>query len=112
MMDGSNLYRNGFHPARQNLEKAGDRFAHPLRRCDVDHVRYYFTDFGVSTHFKDDTSERLVVGTLAQDRTVPELSETVPYDPFAVDVYTLGNVFKTNFMAVSVTYPRCQWTKF
>ncbi|KAJ7051204.1 hypothetical protein C8F01DRAFT_1263228 [Mycena amicta] len=32
--------------------------------------------------------------TDAPDDTVPELSETVPYNPFKVDIYQLGNVFK------------------
>ena len=106
MMDGNNLYPKGFHPYKQHLDQSGTKLVFPLRRCDAGRVTYYFTDFGISTHFKDDTSERMVVGTLAQDESVPELSETVPYDPFAVDVYTLGNVFKTKVLPVSVFLTR------
>jgi len=33
------------------------------------------------------------IGTLGQDKTVPELSDDIPYDPFKVDIYQLGHVF-------------------
>ncbi|KAJ7674392.1 hypothetical protein B0H17DRAFT_1241192, partial [Mycena rosella] len=34
-----------------------------------------------------------VLGVFGQDKTVPELSDIVPYNPFKVDIYQLGNVF-------------------
>ncbi|KAJ7743881.1 hypothetical protein B0H16DRAFT_1322440, partial [Mycena metata] len=34
-----------------------------------------------------------VVGVFGQDKTVPELSKTIPYNLFKVDIYQLGNVF-------------------
>ncbi|KAL5513541.1 hypothetical protein ACEPAH_3940 [Sanghuangporus vaninii] len=70
----------------------------PRTRRDVGFVKYYFTDFGLSSYFDDPKFLRLVVGNRAQDTDVPELSNFIPYDPFPVDVFTLGNVFKRNFL--------------
>ncbi|KAL7282053.1 hypothetical protein ACG7TL_003520 [Trametes sanguinea] len=58
-------------------------------------VHYYFIDFGISTWFKSmDDSPRLVVGTDGLDQEPPELSKTVPYDPFKLDVFLIGNVIR------------------
>ncbi|KAL5531081.1 hypothetical protein ACEPAG_3957 [Sanghuangporus baumii] len=101
MMEGRSLYgKDGFHPSDQDVT-AGDItvFACPRTRRDVGFVKYYFTDFGLSSYFDDpETLLRLVIGNRAQDIDVPELSIIVPYDPFPVDVFTLGNVFKRNFL--------------
>ena len=101
-MDGDLLYPRGFHPVAQGrLPNTGD-FAPQISRCKRA-VKYYFIDFETSVKFpSDDTSPRLVVGSLGRDRDVPELSDTVPYDPFKVDIFTVGNIFKTVFLEVSV----------
>ncbi|THG96474.1 hypothetical protein EW026_g5361 [Hermanssonia centrifuga] len=39
-------------------------------------------------------SPKLVVGGYGRDQDVPELSFDVPYDPFKVDIFILGNMFK------------------
>ncbi|EJD48805.1 hypothetical protein AURDEDRAFT_85622 [Auricularia subglabra TFB-10046 SS5] len=54
--------------------------------------RYYFIDFGVSSRFEG-PGPYLVTGVVCRDPTAPELSETVPYDPFTLDIYLLGNHF-------------------
>lgn len=74
--------------------------AKPKKRSDVGTVAYYITDFGESSHFEDMTTPHLVTGDFAQDKDVPELSEEIPYDPFPVDVFTLGMVYKRNFLNV------------
>ncbi|KAJ7743785.1 kinase-like domain-containing protein [Mycena metata] len=62
-------------------------------RSSVGPVNYYIIDFGLSTEFYDILPEDAQdVGKYGQDKTVPELSETVAYNPFKVDVYQLGNV--------------------
>ena len=102
MMEGRGLYgKEGFHPSDQDLT-AGDVtvFAKPRTRKDIGFVRYYITDFGLSVHFSDSDRPRLVTGNRHQDITVPELSSSIPYDPFPVDVFSLGNVFKRNFLDV------------
>jgi len=98
MMDGTPLYPDGFHPGVQDLIPSAMDNAKHLRRCEVDGVKYYVTDFGLSTHFTKADQSRLVTGATIQDHDVPELSHFIPYDPFLVDVFTLGNIFKKEFM--------------
>ncbi|KAH8111750.1 kinase-like domain-containing protein [Phellopilus nigrolimitatus] len=101
MMDGRPLFDpDGFHPAQQYLTARDLSKAKPRSRSDVERVRYYFTDFGISTHFEDDNRPRLVVGNVAAEEGIPELSLFIPYDPFRVDVFTLGMVFKRNLLDV------------
>ncbi|KAL5513547.1 hypothetical protein ACEPAH_3946 [Sanghuangporus vaninii] len=71
-----------------------------LRDCETKNknARYYFTNFGLSSYFDDLDRRRLVTGNRAQDREIPELSNIVPYDPFTVGIFALGNVFKRNFL--------------
>ncbi len=100
MLDGTPLYPKGFHPSAKILLPSGQLSAKPHRRADVPSVRYYITDYGISSHFPDTSTPCLVTGLDAQDRDVPELSDDVPYNPFAVDIFTLGNVYKRNFLNI------------
>ncbi|KAJ7159441.1 hypothetical protein C8R46DRAFT_370641 [Mycena filopes] len=63
-------------------------------RHSVVPVEYFIIDFGLSTSFPADTSmdDAREVGRYGQDKSVPELSDTIPYNPFKIDIYQLGNV--------------------
>ncbi|TDL21677.1 hypothetical protein BD410DRAFT_724031 [Rickenella mellea] len=98
MHDGIQLYPDGVHPVSRRMNSAYTEYARTLRRADIPTIKYYFTDFGLSTHFKDPNQPRLVRGDVAADRDVPEISNIVPYDPFRVDIFTLGNVYKKEFL--------------
>lgn len=100
MIDATTLYPKGFHPIWQSALPSGKGLAKPLRRIDVPSVRYHIIDFGISSRFEDSSLPRLVTGTNAQDREIPELSDSTPYDLFAVDVFTLGNLYKRNLLNV------------
>ena len=100
MFDASPMYPEGYHPSSQNRTPSVLREAKNFRRSDVPAVKYYFTDFGISTRFEDNGSPKLVVGNIAQDPEIPELSLNKTYDPFAVDIFTLGNVFRHQLMKV------------
>ncbi|KAL5536309.1 hypothetical protein ACEPAF_130 [Sanghuangporus sanghuang] len=95
MFDGAGMFPNGFHASVWNLDERGVP-TRPRRRSDVPSVRYYFTDFGLSSRFQVG-EEHLVTGVNGLDREVPELLPLNRYDPFPVDVFILGNVFKRNF---------------
>ena len=95
MMDASSLYPDGFHPVvldwttdALGMAKAFSRYTAPTP------VKYYFVDFGISSHFSPEDTERLVLGADGLDKTVPELSPAVPYDPFKVDIFVLGNFLR------------------
>lgn len=102
MFDAAGMYPKGFHPVRTIRDASYRNEAYPLRRRDVPSVRYYFIDFGLSSRFDDDRIPKLVTGDRAQDKEIPELSLVVPYDPFAVDIFTLGNVYKRNLIEVNL----------
>lgn len=102
-MDGTPLYPEGFHPSAQAFKEDMSGIVKHLNRCDVDQVKYYVVDFGLSKRFEDPKQRRLVRGAQIQDHDVPEVSDVVPYDPFPVDVFTLGNIFKKDLLQVSGT---------
>ncbi|KAI9063418.1 hypothetical protein FKP32DRAFT_1592487 [Trametes sanguinea] len=92
MMDASALFPQGFHPDMDY--KLPDMSAPaPVLSRSVAPVRYYLIDFGISTRFTPDMP-RLVVGRDGLDQEPPELSSTVPYDPFKLDVFLIGNLIR------------------
>ncbi|KAI0637717.1 hypothetical protein C8Q77DRAFT_1047583 [Trametes polyzona] len=93
MMDASAMYPRGFHPIYRYHLLDAKTLAPVLSRSSAG-VKYYFVDFGISTHFRPEDTSRLVLGTDGIETTVPELSKTVPYDPFKVDIYILGAMFR------------------
>ncbi|KAI0740795.1 kinase-like protein [Earliella scabrosa] len=95
MMDARPLYPKGYHPVQQDFTPDSLYPVTPLSRAH-NPVRYYYIDFGLSTHFPPGTSP-YVVGDIGRDRDVPELSDDVPYDAFKVDIYSLGNVYDQEF---------------
>ncbi len=105
-MDATSLYPDGFHPIYAgSLPEQITRSATLLSRNDVS-VTYYYVDFGISTWLKPEDTDRLVLGSDGLDQDVPELSDDVPYDPFKVDIFVLGNFFRENFTQVSTTFRR------
>jgi len=97
MLDASDMYPEGFHPIHQDLDKAWNNHARYRERHQVQNVKYYFIDFGLSSHFADPNQHRLVLGEDCQERDVPELSRVSPYDPFPVDIFILGNLYSKYF---------------
>ncbi|KAJ7290347.1 hypothetical protein C8J57DRAFT_1164596 [Mycena rebaudengoi] len=53
-------------------------------------VQYYYIDFGLSKHFPGGKESAQLTSTLRTFPMIPELSLTVPYNPFYVDVFQLG----------------------
>ncbi|KAJ6461324.1 kinase-like domain-containing protein [Mycena sanguinolenta] len=93
MMDASHVIPRGWHfraPWTHCGTKSGIQ-SQP--RSSVGPIDYYIIDFGLSKIYFDERQEDVLdEGKYGQDKTVPELSETVPYNPFKVDIYQLGNV--------------------
>ncbi|KAI0049901.1 hypothetical protein FA95DRAFT_1581433 [Auriscalpium vulgare] len=92
-MDSKAMYPNGFHPIRDDWTPDMSARAKWLPRLDVG-ARYYFFDYGISSYFPPGTPRTLVTGNLGRDQEVPELSDDVPYDPFKVDVFIIGNALR------------------
>ncbi|KAI0039018.1 hypothetical protein FA95DRAFT_1504750 [Auriscalpium vulgare] len=103
MMDASAMFPKGFHPIDQASLPDMSAIAPSRSRLSAG-VKYFFVDYGISSEFPLDSNpaSRLVVGTLGRDQEPPELSDTVPYDPFKLDIFVLGNVFRREYYEVAV----------
>ena len=66
-------------------------------------VKYYFVDYGISSYFPHRSQARLVLGTAGRDQDVPELSDETQYDPFKVDIFTIGHVLRQLFHDVCLS---------
>ncbi|KDQ20889.1 hypothetical protein BOTBODRAFT_26901 [Botryobasidium botryosum FD-172 SS1] len=101
MMDAKDIFPSGFHPQRTYLTPDASHWAPVRPRYQVPFPKYYFIDFGISTRFLEGESP-LVTGTDGQDKTVPEFKANgaPAYDPFPVDIYILGNVYKNDLLSI------------
>ncbi|KAG8903695.1 hypothetical protein FRC01_009033 [Tulasnella sp. 417] len=89
MMDGRALFPKSWHPQLRATFPDGREMKNPdPSRTAVGGVRYYFIDFGISSRDQDK-----VLGIDGQE-PAPELSATVPYDPYKLDVYVLGMAYR------------------
>ncbi|KAH8979876.1 hypothetical protein EDB83DRAFT_2537158 [Lactarius deliciosus] len=97
LMDATRMFPRGFHPVRDVFLPHDILAPAPvIPRLDVG-VRYYFVDYRISSYFLEG-ERQLVFGFAGRDRDVPELSDEVPYDPFKVDIFTIGNVMRREFV--------------
>ena len=94
------MFPRGFHPVKDTLLYDLITPAPIIPRRDVG-VKYYFVDYGISSYFPTGSEPHLVLGRDGRDQDVPELSDEVPYDPFKVDIFTIGNVLRHEFCTVS-----------
>ena len=94
-MDASALYPEGHHPTKLGYSPDYSHIVRPLSRFK-DSVHYYYVDFGISSHIPPGTpqAQALVTGIFGRNQNVPELSVTIPYDPFKVDIFSMGEVFE------------------
>ena len=95
------MYPEGFHPVKTSYKRDYSGRATHVPRSVVG-VRYYFIDFGISVHIPEGESKKRVTGDSGRDQDPPELSETVSYDPFKLDIYIIGNMLKQEFSDVTI----------
>ncbi len=107
MMDVTAMYPSGYHPLHWRRLADAATPAPTLPRSSVP-ITYYLIDFGISTRFSQDEPSKLVLGIDGLEDTVPELSKTVPYNPFKTDVYILGALFRQEFLMVCM--PNSEFT--
>ncbi|SJL07669.1 uncharacterized protein ARMOST_11019 [Armillaria ostoyae] len=92
-MDATDMFPDSFHPQRRDLKYDYSGPALYYRRTERP-PKYYFIDFGLSKRYKADDLPVLDL-VLGGDQTVPEAIDiTSICDPFAVDVYYLGNALR------------------
>lgn len=98
MMDGEPLFPKGHHPVRLDYLEDAVHDAPYLSRQDHP-VKYYFIDFGISSYF-DPGVVPLAIGTKGRDKEPPELDNRRPYNPFPLDIFILGNLYRRDFAGV------------
>lgn len=102
MMDASALYDE--HPHPNNYGVSLD-YSHPVKKHHsrvMRPVKYYHIDFGQSKRYDlKDGPPRKYVGNYGGD-PAPEFRTQEYCDPFAVDVYRVGNIIRRNFAHVSL----------
>ena len=98
-MEATNMYPLGFHPVHDLFLDDKKTIAPKISRLKAG-VKYYFVDYGISSYFPLGSRRELVLGIAGRDQDVPELSNDVPYDPFKVDIFTIGNVIRGELQAV------------
>ncbi|KIK69344.1 hypothetical protein GYMLUDRAFT_131236, partial [Collybiopsis luxurians FD-317 M1] len=92
MMDSTNLYDQPVHPASPGMKRDWSGRAVPHDRTQRS-VKYYYIDFAMTERYTDQQPRRPT--WYGGDRTVPEFQRgDEDCDPFAVDVYRLGNVYR------------------
>ncbi len=103
MMDADALFPKGFHPVQLGYLPDARKLAPQLSRRAA-RVTYYYVDFGISVFIPPDKQPKLALGGYGREQDVPELSFEVPYDPFKVDIFILGNTFRREIYEVCSAY--------
>ncbi|KAF8203452.1 hypothetical protein K438DRAFT_1820170 [Mycena galopus ATCC 62051] len=106
-MDASHMIPGGFQFIHSPLAGDGENVLLPYTgnehvpnhiktRTQAAPMRYYFIDFGLSVQFPSYETRSLVTGECGRLRKhLPEISETIPYDPFKVDVRLIGEMLRS-----------------
>ena len=77
--------------------------------------KYFIIDFGMSCRYSPDDPNPTETSPDGGDGTVPEFnnsSDPVPHNPFAVDIYCMGNVIQEVILDVSSLKPISQATGY
>ncbi|KAJ6489170.1 kinase-like domain-containing protein [Mycena vitilis] len=90
IMDESRVIPKGSHFAAARTHTGFYGLFSWNDRCAVGPTSYFYIDFGLSLYYPNGKDTALHLGTLRTFRTIPELSQTVPYNPFKVDIFQLG----------------------
>lgn len=101
-MDGNGIYTEKWSPWYRDYKSDLTGRISPRYTRTERSPRYYIIDFGFSKRFREEDVPPSIVPKQATDLTVPEYrTPDTPCDPFPIDVYTLGNLIRTDFMDVS-----------
>ncbi|KNZ77211.1 hypothetical protein J132_06206 [Termitomyces sp. J132] len=100
MADTACLFDSPPHPWKRRMKRDfSGRVSNPTSRT-LKPVKYFLLDFGLSQAYRSEDAPFLRKPPWGGDRTVPEhlAPDASPCDPFAVDVYCLGNYLRQSFL--------------
>ncbi|KAH8107741.1 hypothetical protein BXZ70DRAFT_884754 [Cristinia sonorae] len=100
MMDPRPMFPKMYHPVNTVLTRDHqDLVGHYSRTFRP--VKYYLIDFGISRVYDASETSPREHPIFGGDKSVPEFQYSIdPCDPFATDVYYIGNVVRARFMTV------------
>lgn len=107
MMDGSDLSSFPIHPFRDWTQRDGITEARFSTRT-LHPVKYYLIDFGHSKVYDSSIPLDAILDSPrwgAGDPTIPEFVKDENCNPFAVDVYCVGNLMRNEITKVIVSFP-------
>src|ERR1700729_2148753 len=90
MMDETRVVPKGSHFADSESHDGTDSHFTRQHRCTVAPVHYYYIDFGLSKWHPNGHENVIAIGVVRQLKDIPDLSDTVPYNPFKLDICQLG----------------------
>lgn len=115
MMDQSRILPKGSHFLATHTHDGVRPITSWHRRCSVSPIKYFYIDFGLSWWYPNGHKSAGVIGFTGQIKSAPELSDTVPYNPFKLDIYQLGFSFLQVIKVGDLFYQRiylCIYTLF
>ena len=100
MMDPSRLYIDAFHPASPLTKRDFSGYARYKTQTERP-PKYFLINFGLSRRYDDSIVKPMEVPIWGGDKEVPEFQNSnAPCDPFATDVFYIGNTIKKQFVEV------------
>ncbi|KAJ3845458.1 kinase-like domain-containing protein [Lentinula raphanica] len=96
-MEADAMYTRPYHPMRpkKRYDWSGRALHHSRTRCPP---RYYLIDFGCSRMYDPSQPRPAEYAIRSGGYTPPEGLQGIPCDPFATDVYILGNLIRISFL--------------
>jgi hypothetical protein len=114
VVDASRIIPGGFHFVRVDTSDGVERFVKYREgkspssesvmktRTEAGPMNYYYIDFGLSVSYSSFETRGLVTGECGRRaKYIPEISATIPYDPFKVDVRSVGEMIRKDFLMVN-----------
>lgn len=104
MVDATPLYRRPLHPTVRDRTYDWKKAGSP-RSMTRHPVKYYFIDFDLCRQYDPQAGQARENPGYGGDKSVPEFAAhpDQPCDPFAVDVYRLGNLIRRFLMTTQRT---------
>ena len=90
MMDASHVVPKGSHFIHDFGHDGVNCNLTWRHRCVVAPVQYFYIDFGLSMWHPHGHESAKALGVVGQIKDIPELSDTVAYNPFKLDICQLG----------------------
>ncbi|TFK74321.1 hypothetical protein BDN72DRAFT_833673 [Pluteus cervinus] len=94
MMDGDELFPDGWNQRYANLTPEGEEHTNVFTRTQRP-PKYYFIDFGLARRYDPSDPNPLEEPIFGGDRTVPEFkTNKESFNPFHTDIYYAGNTIR------------------